>query len=103
MSSEANAAFDFVVAIGDAVHRRDRALRRLEDLKGRAALRCGNCQKWMKSRDCPRERPGTGKRSGFSVGPSMTEPACAQYQATPDAAAAKTELMDWAASGYSQE
>jgi hypothetical protein len=31
--------------------------------------RCSDCSKWM-TKSCPREQPGTGKRWGFSQGPS---------------------------------
>ena len=43
---------------------------------------CGDCEKWMKGRECPRERPGEGKRSGYSVGPSMSAPICNAYVET---------------------
>lgn len=41
--------------------------------------RCGDCYKWMHSNECPREKPGTGKHSGYSVGPHMDETICNQY------------------------
>jgi hypothetical protein len=40
---------------------------------------CGDCEKWMKSRECPRERPGTGARAGYSVGPSMNDSKCGEF------------------------
>ncbi len=40
---------------------------------------CGDCVKWMKSRECPREQHGTSKRSGYSVGPSMNGAICNAY------------------------
>lgn len=40
---------------------------------------CGDCDKWMKSSQCPMERPGEGKRAGYSVGPSMGHPICGHF------------------------
>jgi hypothetical protein len=37
--------------------------------------RCGNCDLWNTKR-CPHEHPGTGKRSGYSVGPSSDGRTC---------------------------
>jgi hypothetical protein len=37
------------------------------------AKRCGNCVKWMKKPDCPRER---GVMNG---GPTANDPPCDQY------------------------
>lgn len=36
---------------------------------------CGHCDKWMKSRVCPRERNVNGRNHG----PSMKDPVCSQY------------------------
>lgn len=55
---------------------------RIQELRSelrRIGHTCGDCDKWMKSRECPRERPGEGRRSGYSVGPSMNDPTCNQY------------------------
>ncbi len=46
----------------------------------------------MKSRECPREQPGTGKRSGYSVGPSMSGPICSEYAETADTANRREKL-----------
>jgi hypothetical protein len=40
---------------------------------------CGNCDFWMKSRECPREH----NVNGFSRGPSMSAPACSKYLVKP--------------------
>lgn len=42
--------------------------------------RCGNCVDWMKSRECPREKPS---RTGYSQGPSSEAPACPQFRLLP--------------------
>lgn len=39
---------------------------------------CGSCQLWM-TNSCPRERPGTGKQSGYSVGPSCRDAICGEF------------------------
>jgi hypothetical protein len=44
-----------------------------------SSKRCGNCDLWMKSSMCPQEKPGTGKRSGYSVGPSAREYTCSSF------------------------
>jgi|TARA_R110000850_G_scaffold246304_1_gene371193 hypothetical protein len=41
--------------------------------------RCSNCDLWMKSSLCPREKPGVGERSGYSVGPSAREHTCSSF------------------------
>ncbi len=53
---------------------------------------CGDCEKWMKSRECPREQPGTGKRSGYSVGPSMNGAICNAYVETSSATHRRAKL-----------
>lgn len=40
-----------------------------------AGKRCGNCTKWMKSRECLKEH----NVDGISRGPSMDAPACDQF------------------------
>ena len=40
-----------------------------------ARPRCGECEHWMKSRECPREH----NVGGFSRGPSMADPTCPQF------------------------
>ena len=39
--------------------------------------RCGDCNKWMKSSECPREH----NVRGISRGPSWGEPTCDQFEA----------------------
>jgi hypothetical protein len=55
---------------------------RIKELRheiNRCGTRCGDCYLWMKSRECPREKPGTGKRSGYSVGPSCEDHICNKF------------------------
>lgn len=44
-----------------------------------AGKRCKNCSMWMHSSECPREEPGTGKRSGYSVGPHSESLPCKSF------------------------
>ena len=59
---------------------------RIAELRGairKCGAECGDCEKWMCSSLCPREQPGTGKRAGYSVGPSMSAPICGAYVEKP--------------------
>lgn len=53
--------------------------RRKELLAQIRKVTCGDCQHWMKSRECPRER----NVGGFSRGPSMNGPICEKFSETP--------------------
>lgn len=70
--------WDWAGKLGDALQRQARLNALRAELRACGTL-CGDCEKWMKSRECPRERPGTGKRAGFSVGPSMNDRICGEY------------------------
>lgn len=49
--------------------------------------KCGECSKWMKSRECPREH----NVKGMSRGPSSGDGACDKFVARDDATAARIE------------
>jgi hypothetical protein len=51
--------------------------------------RCGNCQHWMKSRRCPKER----NVAGMSRGPGAGAPACGQFALQPSVAALKAARL----------
>lgn len=78
VSNDGRELWDWAGSMSQWIHRE---ARRAELLRGirECGTQCGDCYKWMHSRECPRERPGTGKRSGYSVGPSMSEPICNQF------------------------
>lgn len=42
-------------------------------------MRCGECDKWMKSRECPRER----NVNGWYRGPSCDDAPCNQFTPKP--------------------
>lgn len=45
-------------------------------IQSRAKPRCGNCDHWMKSRECPAEK----NVNGMSRGPSCEGVACTQFK-----------------------
>lgn len=51
--------------------------------------RCGSCQHWMKSRECPRER----NVNGYSRGPSCDALPCSKFDLKPSVAALKVERL----------
>lgn len=54
--------------------------RELARLTKIARKRCGNCDKWMKSRECPREH----NVKGMSRGPSCEDMICGQFVSSPN-------------------
>jgi hypothetical protein len=68
------AAFD---RASDAIHRQAK----IRDLRReiRNPPTCGTCQHWMKSRECPRQKPSM---RGYSKGPSSTELPCHKFSET---------------------
>lgn len=91
ISADGSELWEWAGRASQFIHREIRAKElRAEILK--CGTECGNCSKWMKSRECPRERPGTGSRAGFSVGPSMTDYICSQFIEAPTATAHRERL-----------
>jgi hypothetical protein len=60
-----------------------RQIKDLEQAIAKIGTVCGDCDKWMKSSECPAERPGTGKFRGVSVGPSMNGAICKSFVEKP--------------------
>lgn len=58
-----------------------------------ALPKCGNCDHWMKSSQCPQERNVNGRRSG----PSMNGFACAKFTESRSALTNPQHLRDMAA------
>lgn len=50
-------------------------------IQARARPRCGNCDHWMKSRECPAEK----NVKGMGRGPSCEGIACTQFKPCPSA------------------
>lgn len=71
---EPSEVFDWAARFSEATHRRAR----LADLRREiATIRCGDCDKWMKSSECPREKHDM--RKGRSYGPTCVAPICAVF------------------------
>ena len=78
VSPDGREIWDWAVKIGEHAHRLAR-INELREAIRRCGAECGDCDKWMISSECPRERPGTGKRSGYSTGPTMSDRICGEY------------------------
>ena len=68
--------FDEIQPVVDALNHMSRVARFRADLttaRETDRRRCGNCEKWMKSRECPQER----NVNGYSRGPSADSPKAA--------------------------
>ena len=83
--SAADRIFDAFRDLSAKIHRADAERERIEHLRERAARECGNCEQWMKSRECPID----DQRRGF---PSMRHPACVRFTPTRSAIEAAQEL-----------
>lgn len=57
------------------LHAEDKRRKELAHLRENARQTCGNCDKWMKSRECPREHNVNGR----SRGPSCNALPCGQF------------------------
>lgn len=68
--------FDTFLAFSDKVHRADE-IRKLSQ-RVHAPKKCGDCDKWMKSRECPKEK----NVNGYSRGPSMEGIICEEFVET---------------------
>lgn len=93
ISSDGHELWGWAGAMSEYIHRQaeiETLRRRLRENKDC----CGSCDKWMKSSKCPRERPGTGKRSGYSVGPSMNDISCNQFIESNSAEVLRKELTE---------
>lgn len=78
--------------------------RRLQEARQTDSRRCGNCDHWMKSRSCPRER----NVNGYSRGPSMDDLACDRFSLKQSVADLKAKRFagldrDMEAAGLSKE
>ncbi len=58
MSNMADQVFGAFTEFSDAIHKLDKEREIRERIRSVTAERCGNCNHWMKTRECPRERRG---------------------------------------------
>jgi hypothetical protein len=98
ISPDGREIWDWAAKLSDHVHRQDKIRRLTADLAG-IGLRCGDCDKWMKSRECPRERNENGRQRG----PSMNEPKCRQFVEDSFAKRHRAELTEKLAALQSQD
>lgn len=78
VSANGQEVWDWAGRFSDFVHLTD-AARKLAAQIRTIPTECGACRLWM-TKQCPRERPGTGPRSGYSTGPNWGEPICSQFE-----------------------
>jgi hypothetical protein len=83
-----NDAFDFGMAFSDRVHELDR-LQKLRARIGKIGTRCGDCDKWMKSCECPKEHNVNGQ----TTGPSSDEIKCNQFTEALSSTRLRTQLL----------
>lgn len=74
VSSDAREVWDWAARFSDHVHRLDK-IRTLRAQIAAVGLTCGDCDNWMKSRQCPKEWNDNGRQRG----PSMAAPRCGQF------------------------
>ena len=74
VSSNGAEIWDWAARLSEHTQRLGRIRQLRADLR-RLGMECGDCDKWMKSRECPRERNVNGQTRG----PSMTALVCGQY------------------------
>ena len=67
--------FDAFMALSAELHAEDRRRKELAHLRENAMRKCGSCDKWMKSRECPREHNVNGRNRG----PSWNGSPCGQF------------------------
>jgi len=98
ISSDGREVWDWAAEFSAHVHRQDE-IRRLSADIIRIGRRCGDCRKWMKSRECPRERNVNGRNQG----PSGEAPTCNQFVECHFATARRAELSEKLAALKSEE
>ncbi len=76
ISGDGRELWDWAGKFSEAVHRRD-SIRTLNIRIAAIGTRCGDCDKWMKSKECPAERHDNAK--GRSVGPSCEGRICGSF------------------------
>ncbi len=87
--NELKALFAWALADSAARQRADRANELARKIR---TVACGDCDKWMKSRECPRER----NVNGWNKGPSMVDPICSVFV---EKESSKAQRKLWAEEG----
>lgn len=89
LSSDGREIWDWASKFSSHVHRQDE-IRKLKVSIASIGKRCGDCDKWMKSRQCPMERNVNGR----SQGPSSEGRICRQFVECVFATRRRAELTD---------
>lgn len=95
---DADRIIDAAIQASREVHRQDE-IKRLRDEISQIGKVCGDCDHWMKSRECPRER----NIKGISCGPSMNESICGSFKESASAAERRSMLVAQRAAIQRQE
>jgi len=74
ISNSGKEIWDWAANLSAYRHRQDK-IRDLQSDIRTIGSECGDCDKWMKSGQCPRERNVNGR----NVGPSCSRPICSQF------------------------
>jgi hypothetical protein len=81
ISSDGREVWAWGHALSEWTHRQQKKRELYADLRDLPS-RCGSCDNWMKSRECPREHNVNGRNRG----PSMNAPICPKFIIKPSTA-----------------
>lgn len=87
VSSNGSEIWDWAIALSRHEGRL-REMRRLRERIAEVGTKCGDCDHWMKSRQCPKEH----NVNGYSRGPHMNHPTCRQFSESSFATKLRTDL-----------
>lgn len=92
VSRDGSELWDWAGKVGGFIQREARIQELRAEIR-KCGTVCGDCEKWMKSSECPMERPGEGRRAGYSVGPSMSGMICGVFVETASTTKRRAELQ----------
>jgi hypothetical protein len=88
VSGDGREIYGWAARLSAHTSRLDKMRRLNADIRATGA-NCGDCEKWMKSRECPQER----NVHGISRGPSMAGIKCVQFVESPRATKRRAEFQ----------
>lgn len=88
ISSNGSEIWDWAAAFSAYTQRRHKIAELTRDIAG-IGTRCGDCDKWMKSRQCPKEYNVNGRNRG----PSCNDHKCSQFIEATSASTRRTDLQ----------
>lgn len=89
ISGDGREIWDWAAKLSEHTYRMDRMRKLSADIRV-IGTRCGDCDNWMKSSQCPQERNENGRQRG----PSMNGLKCIQFVETHQATARRETLKD---------